>query len=1040
MISSIVNYIKNPVWVESSEEEKIALHLLKPARFLFNNFDSPSIDERQKLKGKKIEYIPSLTDQEIKSFSFLPLAKKMTRIFFMTLAFFAALPLTPLGLLFHHMALKKSEEVKNAYDEIEKWKKYPYFISAMKGNFESLLDIPKEKESILFDETPTEYSIFNAMAMSPFDGILRRQFLLKLIYHCPERHLDKLYVESDSGGTNPSFILKEGMAPSQRYLLEALIDKCPKDKVDAYLRTPFLQSDHNLFVWLIRNNHLDLLLKLLNKYEGKMEPCFKEVFKGKDLIDIALENDASKDILKRLIKFCPTESLKKFYLNADTSKKGSFLSKSLNKSQIDIIELLIENCPKDKVQDYLIAPCIEKDETLISWMIENNHEKLLSKLISKCEGNIKPIFQHIKGKSLLDIAIKKGFTHLEIVKVMINACPKECLDLLFSPETNPMLWNQTFKGILQNKIEEILSEDPESLKKCLTAIQSDQDTLLHRANQREFFKPYLEMISLDIRKVLNADGLSPMDFMEYTFNQKWLAKPKFSSSHHQVLSKDAYSQKVKSLKKEILKLWDALVFGTQPNNISPKLLFLSLDHVSGLKISKQVTPQNLRSKLVIILDKIENKTPWLGTPPEDELADLHLFYCEMLLNFESVLTYLKELNKSEITAAYLIDIAKVDLEGRCAMGYQEEIEQKVSLSSPESEHMTFDTLLEKAVVKALRASIEHYLRTSSSKSQSKQLVHYSRQLNHVCGLTKTADPLDRSTQKQKQQLRESLTAKFNLKTFLEDVSRNIEKEVLIDSLKNQTPKIKPYSFFEKVSHFCFGFKATSKNTDELYRKAVLTAKENEDRLRIWANYEINQIAKKNTSALLESVQRVKSIVLPEISTGDNILLKIISEENETLKKIAKCEELTIGKYFNSEHSNFTEVEEAVIFFLKEKTKLNPIVKMNIHKQFILLSKRMETAREFARIAIENTQKKGALEKMITIQKNYQSKLLNIVKELESQNANDELDLSFDQKSYLYPSQAIENNYKMWMSEEDLPYKGRMILKLLNNAGILEKKK
>ncbi len=915
-MQGIINYLENPIWVSSSRQEKLAFLLLKPARFLFAYFNAYPHYETKKLTNKKIEYVPASNQLITGNDTPLNGYQKIFHLFYLTFNFAAALPLTPIGLLYHHIALRKSEEVKEAYAEMEEWNKFPLLIAAKKGEWETLLKKSElnieEGGHLFFEELFSNLSIYLAILLNPLKHPKKIELLRKLIFLCPQESLDILYLEKSD---NIPCLLKMAIEDKEMALLKVLIERCPKTCMKSFFSLPFLGEGDTLASWSIQNGHLELLNLLIKKYHGDKETFFKQAVQGKPLVDLALNK--------------------------------------------------------------------------------------------------------ITGR-------------YSFVQALLNACPAEHIDLLFSPQTNP---EATMKELFQQRIEQALYENLEGLKNCLLRIQSDGDTLLHRYHQRHLFEKYLNILNIDCSALYNHEGLSVADIISHELDPHWIRKVKSFSLHEEIPLKE-YPKRFLSLKNNVLQLWESLRFGKKENEINPQLLSLKIyrNHI-------QETPEGIKSFLTEILKKIELKTVWTGTPEADEPDNLHAFYSEMLCNFETVATYLTTSNQPELTAGYLIDIAKVRIEGRCAMAYQEEIEQKADLCSSESMCLTIEKQFERSACKALKLLIEVFLKKTTGAID----VHDSRSARYACGLVKTADPMDQRKAgfaERVVQLREKIAASFDLKNFLQVLSVSIEKDTAIDCVKDLVPSIKPYSIAEKSSKFLnkLFLRPKPKSTRDLYRKAIIKAKEKEEALKNETIKAIQKITRSKSTAILEAIQHVKTIALPKVIPGKNLIETLIAEENQQLKELTDHEDLDIAHFFNAHYSNSNDVEEMAIALLKAHQKYPLPVRMKIQGQLgARLEKRIGTAREFERAVLVNTHKERALEIAVSIQKNYRASLLKIVEDLNKQQENEDLDLTFDQNNFLFPSQAIENNYKKWESQEDLPYKQRMLLKLLLNAKILRKK-
>lgn len=1011
MIEYSLDYIRNPIWVSvnldscgATRLERIALELLEPARYLVKKLSASPVREWTDIRPE-LHLISNSATSDDQHFSELRLDQKIYRFASLLFATLAAALMTPLGLLFHQLALETSEEVRKKYEEIKSWKNYPGLLLARASRFDELRDLikktPPEEYGIFAKTTPWGNSVLNTLLFDP---------------------IRSLQVQKKRQNT-----------------LELLINHWEKENFHEYFSSPVLLK------WLIQTKSSTILLEWVAKYEGRLETFFGQTIEGHTLLDLAAakQRDRAEDpaIPLLLIEKCPAENL--LLLLGPKTDLLAWQSK--------ILEALLRKCPESKLDDCM--KYIEsRSGSFIAEVISSKKYDVFQVLFDKYpRERIRTLFQPTaQGNTLWDLVVDKRDLSLAsnyLAASILKMCPSDSLSLLISPTSNPSLWREIYQTYFTQKIASVLSEDNgiEMVRTLLTQLHSDGNTVLHRANQRPFFEEFAKVVNIEISEMYNRDGLSPIDLDAYKLSPEWLEKPKFSSLNVNDVSRGMYQQRANTLKNEVLSLWDSLVFGIGDKHSLPLTLLI----INGAARSGA----DIREKLGRMLDKIVTKKAWLGTPRLDEAAGLHLFYSEMLLNFEAVIAFLKKVRDPLQTAGYLIDIAKVEFEERCAAAYQEEIEQKALLCAPDETQSSVEQLFERAAGKALRALNDKVSRTKVRGSVD---VHYSRRLSYASGLVRVPDPLafnGRGFQEELLQCQRDLLRGFNLSDFIQDVSRNIESEMAIDLTKALVPRLKKYSFREKLNHtvgeFFLGAESPKKTTEELYRQAINEAKDAESSLKTKVLEQLAPLVKpsvlsylfsssKSKESLFKAVQELKSTDLPCVGKGKDLIATIISEETKKLQEISSCPELDLSQFFTRDYSNHEGVGEQTIQFLKSKNKYSPLSRLKIHNQLSQMATKIERAQKFLDSITPHFSDDQPLSSLIEIQKFYQSGLMDLIQILGLGEDDDDLDLSFDQNTFQLPSQAFENSYKNWKTQDDLLYKGRMVLKLLTTMKILNK--
>ncbi|MEI8365873.1 MAG: hypothetical protein WCF65_05590, partial [Parachlamydiaceae bacterium] len=266
----------------------------------------------------------------------------------------------------------------------------------------------------------------------------------------------------------------------------------------------------------------------------------------------------------------------------------------------------------------------------------------------------------------------------------------------------------------------------------------------------------------------NDFGRTPL----YEISKKWVTDIKISSKFSIPISEEEFRDKVKQLKEWVNSTWALLHFGEGEGDINP--LFLEINKIIR-------TPEDILLALVngqdSVLHKIETKKAWLGTPPETDLAGLHRFYSEMLINFESIMNQLIEKNNPVETAGTLCHIASVEMEERCAAAYQSEIRQKEMILSGNAGSL--DDMIKNAATSALMAVIENCM----SERKENGSVHVLNSFMYACGLVPTPDLISHVTTENAQKI---ILDSFDLDLFMTSFKESVGEEASF-YLKWKTP-------------------------------------------------------------------------------------------------------------------------------------------------------------------------------------------------------------------------------------------------------------
>jgi hypothetical protein len=305
-----------------------------------------------------------------------------------------------------------------------------------------------------------------------------------------------------------------------------------------------------------------------------------------------------------------------------------------------------------------------------------------------------------------------------------------------------------FAKVIELNIIQRLNKD--ELMAVLTETNADGKTLLHYAEHLKKALPLMKEKGINPNDIPNDEfGLSIFEHLS-TLADSWIKKPKLDSRLMNPVQN--YEKRALKVKNMLLKAWDKIPFASMPE--ATKSLLLEVNN-------NVQTKEAVRENLVSMLDKLQNRTVWLGTPDADHQDELLSFYDEQLICFENIAEVFKKVNNPQYRAGLLVSIASPEIEGRCGTAYMDELNQKVEVINPELAPKDLRDRLERCANKALFAFTQKLV----SKLHEND-VHASRQYKYVCGLASCPDDLWYSVAETKKELLDH----FSLISFLDDLN------------------------------------------------------------------------------------------------------------------------------------------------------------------------------------------------------------------------------------------------------------------------------
>lgn len=424
--------------------------------------------------------------------------------------------------------------------------------------------------------------------------------------------------------------------------------------------------------------------------------------------------------------------------------------------------------------------------TRLIFAADHGHTQLALTLIRLMSAK-ELAFKDTDGGTALSWATYHGFR--DIAFALISKMFPEHLSIPESNGRTPLLWaiylgHEEIAWTLIAKIppKELSIAEKEGATPLSMAIEKARTAialkLLHIIYEKENFPKYPQLLqaitsnqvkkSLKLLTKLNQWASYPE--YRYLFHAKmldaWLTKPKSLITTTRI-SEHEYPERSQILKNKAIQLFQGLEIGTKYKQIHPKSL-------------GKYTKKEILNALKHILKNICEKTAWLGTPPHGTSEKIHLFYSEMLSNFEVIVKELQTKKDPEQIFSCLFSIAQPDLEKRCAAAHQAEILQTKNLLI-NAEKMTFSSELESILNKILTSKVEKIVDDEFSSDS-----HQYAQMFYFFGLSSVPDPLSNLKIKRAFSLIKSIWDTGVLYEWMTSM-QHISQEWIFDWFKDKTP-------------------------------------------------------------------------------------------------------------------------------------------------------------------------------------------------------------------------------------------------------------
>jgi hypothetical protein len=332
-------------------------------------------------------------------------------------------------------------------------------------------------------------------------------------------------------------------------------------------------------------------------------------------------------------------------------------------------------------------------------------------------------------------------------------------------------------AMLKVMLPHLESIDPQLAIDAVNIRDRDGNSVFHNREILSFARDFIHRHKINLSKYVNHVGLLPLEKAQFV--KDWLEKRKALGGLTEPIANSEYNARMQKAEKEILTIFNSLHFG-KDSGVNPQYLFTEgrVD-MTPAAIARQ--KEVVREALNVILTNMKTKRAWLGTPDGNNHEALGLFYSEMLMNLETVLSFIRS-QEDQVKAGTLVQMAAVVIEGRCAAAHQAEIRQRSQccLMSMGKEGMTLDGMIQGALNTSLMKVVDAVFRNISESAD----VHVLTRLMYSVGLVASDDPLCRAITVD--MAFSLITSSLDYHAFFKDL--DIPQEYIDEFLRSKLPE------------------------------------------------------------------------------------------------------------------------------------------------------------------------------------------------------------------------------------------------------------
>lgn len=341
MIRSIHNYVCTPIEVKSSRLETLAILCIQPAHFLMAICTDSSVSKMSYLKGKWIRPVKDWVS---------PLQEKrhtINTIEKIALSFYGiiTMPLTLVGFGLHMIALSFNEDVLEAHQQLEDFRKHRILFNALGGNYEYveklLYQFPPDVDSgeIFGKHRDTQKIISDPETFNQhFDEF---QKLLHASLSICQQRFDKI----NWTGLKRSIYMRDSLN-----LIYAILNACPQDRIGDLLGDTWSEKCLSLVMSELYFNEPNRIKHFLKKLP--------------------------QELIQKGLSTFSLEELKQLFNTADKNDDFEIVEELFEKAPDVMIELLLRELPAKDNDGFSLKPYLQ----LITLSIFLRHQAIQNKL------------------------------------------------------------------------------------------------------------------------------------------------------------------------------------------------------------------------------------------------------------------------------------------------------------------------------------------------------------------------------------------------------------------------------------------------------------------------------------------------------------------------------------------------------------------------------------------------------------------------------------------------------------------------------------
>jgi len=408
---------------------------------------------------------------------------------------------------------------------------------------------------------------------------------------------------------------------------------------------------------------------------------------------------------------------------------------------------------------------------------------------------------------------------------------------------------------------------------------------------------------------------------------------------------------------------------------------------------KGCNPAEISQLVDGIVQLMEIKKAWLGTPKEEDIDALDAFYLAQLLEFENFVHGLKK-KKVHAIIGSLTSIVEPRILGLCATAYQCVIAQQRAHVEEESADCSIDKIMESAAMKYLEYTMNNLIKHMSSTRLGVD-VHVEAQYRYALGFADVPDALTAITVQQAQiNVIRSLDLMFlitNAAEYLSTTQASLAD--VFDWIKQQTPP-----------EFDEGY---------LFFRNVMKVKEGELLFRCQKRLIEAGMSTQQTSKILESFVSSRTADLNSLSDFLNLnesaktegLKKVLGKATDSMIADSGIEKAATFQGLIEALKKLKKTCKALVDFEQVEIKQNQRARNDLVRVIRKTALFIESLANFAKIMESLGIANETRLEVLSIKSDYEKGINGLGQQINDQQ---ELEVSFLKAEFPLPSDNIEN--------------------------------